>query len=96
MYVTDIQRDIGVITVGPLPLVRQYHNFEMQWDTDETSDTDEVGLYTSSHTGVFDYGYYSHECATKIQAIVRGRQARDKVPMVRMVKWIVNNLVNKA
>ena len=67
MYVTDIQRNIGEMTVrllgplGPLPLVRQ--------------------------------DYSARSAAKKIQAIVRGYQARVRLPMVRMTRWISENII---
>lgn len=64
MYVTDVQRNIGEMTVrplGPLPLVRQ--------------------------------DYSARSAAKKIQAIVRGYQARVRLPMVRMTRWISDNIM---
>ena len=46
--------------------------------------------------GAFHYGYHSHVCATKIQALVRGHQDRVKVPMERMCRWILDNLINST
>lgn len=52
-------------------------------------------MFPSEVGGAFDtwHGYTPNLCATKIQAIIRGHQARSKVPMLRMIRWIVNNLI---
>lgn len=110
MYVTNVQRDIGVISLRPfrpLPLFRQDHKgssaaIKIQrmwracknmvyspWVDEPWVDMDDMGdLFTSS--GAFHYGYHSHMCATKIQSVVRGYQARVHIPMIRMTKWIRN------
>lgn len=117
MYVTSVQRDIGVIsckpTCKPPPLCRQdhrgssaaiqiqriwraYKNMVYEPWVDEPwveMDTMRTEVFPSMHTGAFHYGYHSHVCATKIQSIVRGYQARVHVPMIRMTRWIVDNLI---
>ena len=113
MYVSNVQRNIGVITCKPtckpLPLYRQDHKgssaaikIQRMWRACknmvyeplvEPLDIMDTPIFPSMHTGAFHYGYYSHVCATKIQAIVRGRQARDQVPLIRMTHWIVDNLI---
>ena len=113
MYVTNVQRDIGVISCKPPPLYRQdfrgssaatqiqrkwraYKNMVYEpWDEpwDIMSDTDDIPIVPSMHTGAFHHGYHSHVCATKIQSMVRGHQARVHVPMIRMTQWIVDNLI---
>lgn len=110
MYVTNVQRDIGVISCKP-PLYRQDHkgsiaaiHIQRMWRAyknmvyepwveswDVMGDTEE--LFPSMHTGAFHYGYHSHVCATKIQSMVRGYQAKVHVPMIRMTRWIVDNLI---
>lgn len=117
MYVTNVQRDIGVITCKPTckpPLYRQDHKgssaaiqIQRMWRAykdmvyepwveswDIMSDSEDIPIFPSMHTGAFHYGYHSHLCATKIQSMVRGHQARVHVPMIRMTRWIVDNLIN--
>lgn len=115
MYVTNVQRDIGVITCKPtckpLPLYRQDHKGSIAaihiqrmwraykdmvyepWDEswDIMSDSEDILIFPSMPVHV--HGYHSHLCATKIQSMVRGHQARVHVPMIRMTRWIVDNLI---
>lgn len=105
MYVTDVQRNIGEMTVrpsvrplGPLPLVRQdyiAHSAAQKIQTMWRSGVHAMEPFGGSIGGAFDswYGYYPNVCATKIQALVRGHQARVHVPMVRMARWISDNIV---
>jgi len=94
MYVTDIQRNIGVMSVAPL--YRQ--------DFSGKSAAHKIQTVWRSHAmepfgghigGAFDtwYGYYPNVCATKIQSIVRGHQARVQLPMVRMSRWISDKII---
>ena len=104
MYVTDVQRNIGQMTVrpsrpsGPLPLVRQDYCARAAAQKIQTmwrSMIHDMEPFGGNIGGAFDswYGYYPNVCATKIQAIVRGYQARAKVPMVRMARWISDNII---
>ena len=107
MYVTDIQRNIGQMTVrpsrpsgplGPLPLVRQDYIAQSAAQKIQTlwrSMIHDMEPFGGNIGGAFDswYGYYPNVCATKIQALVRGYQARVRLPMVRMTRWISDNIV---
>ena len=97
MYVNDIQRNIGVMSVAPL-LYRQDHTahsaakkIQAVWRTGVHA----MEPFGGHVGGAFDswYGYYPNVCATKIQAIIRGHQARVHLPMVRMTRWIVDNIL---
>lgn len=101
MYVTDVQRNIGEMTVrpsrplGPLPLVRQDHTahsaakkIQAVW----RSGVHAMEPFGGHVGGAFDT-HVDTSCATKIQAIARGYQARVRLPMVRMSRWISDNIV---
>lgn len=85
MYVKDIQRDIGLLSMTPT-LYRQDHlahaaaaKIQHMWRSHR--DTTLIPFHSW-------YGYHPNLCATKIQKILRGHQARTKLPMMRMFKWI--------
>lgn len=92
MYVTDIQRNTGEMTVAPL--YRQ--DFSGKSAAQKIQAVWRSGLMEpyGGH-GAFDtwYGLYPNICATKIQAITRGYQARAHLPMVRMTRWISDNII---
>ena len=96
VYVTQVQRNIGVMSVAPL--YRQDHSAHLAAKKIQDmwrSKVHAMEPFGGHIGGAFDswYGYYPNLCATKIQAIVRGHQARVHLPMVRMTRWIVDNLL---
>ena len=101
VYVSRVQRDIGVMSVSSVrrpPLVRQDYSAQaaaakIQAVWKEYSHV-EVPPSFNSADGAFSswYGYYPNACATKVQAMIRGHQARAGLPMARMSKWIVDLL----
>ena len=99
VYISKIQRNIGVMSVRRAPFVRQDFaakasaaKIQAVWK--EYSHVDMPPSFNSAD-GVFSswYGFYPNACATKLQALVRGHQARVGVPMVRMSKWIADNVL---
>lgn len=91
VYVSRVQRDIGVLSV--MRVVRQdfvaknsASKIQAAWRERTIPDTVD-GAFSSW------YGYHPNACATKIQAMIRGHQTRAGIPMVRMTRWIVDNLL---
>ena len=93
VYVTKVQRNIGVMTVRSQTLIRQDYSAKVAAQKIQAAWRNRYPVsYPDEVHGAFDswHGYYPNICATKIQAIVRGHQARVHLPMVRMTKWLIN------
>ena len=109
MYVTRVQRNIGVMTLRPvmrrnypppIKIYRQDYQGKQAAKRIQTAWRDGYephcpGMYTSQVDGAFSHfhGYRPNLCATKLQAVFRGHRARLELPKKRMVKWIVDNLL---
>lgn len=99
VYVTKVQRNIGVMSVSlePPTLIRQDYSAQTAAQKIQAAwrkHNEIPPMYQGEVHGAFDswHGYYPNLCAIKIQAIVRGHQARVYLPMARMTKWILDNL----
>lgn len=89
VYISKIQRNIGVMSVRQVFAAKAAK--KSVWKQYSHADVPSF----NSADGVFSswYGFYPNACATKLQALVRGHQARVGVPMVRMSKWIADNVL---